>query len=489
MSFGSGFDPSREWLGIDAVDLANPFRALGLAATEADPAAVTAAAERLLARLRGVDPGPFRLAHESLRKRIEACREEVLAVVATRPRPAVVGGFVPPPLPPGLATTGAGGPAAAAMPAPPTPPWPRPAAEPLATAPVPDADATEPAAFELRRPTRRTSAATGAAPALASLLAVIAALVAAYVLWPTLADSARRPRQVAAGTPVGASPAAAVPQSAAQAADQDSDAAVTSQDPPAARPVDAEPVQVLAQPVDEEPVRPRRPPRPRPVARMETDTAPESDRSEPIPFETAPPQPNREQRARAARAVKNALEQAYAAIRSDQFDTADERLAAAASLAAEDDDLTTRILSWQQFSRDARAFIRHREQALDAANAGGDYEVRTTNGTMTRISVIESTPEKFVYRSAGRNVRGSRSEIPGPILTAIVREWFAADGRPANSVFLGVHLLTKEKPNLGAVRREWDRARHGGEDVSNLEPLLDDPIIRAAAEPAPGRGQ
>jgi hypothetical protein len=470
MSVGSGFDPSREWLGIDAVDLADPFRALGLAATEADPAVVTAAAERLLARLRDVAPGPFRLAHESLRKRIEACREEVLAVVATRPRPAASGTFVPPPLPPGLATSNAGGP---------------PAAGPMTTASVPDADAAEPAAFQLRRSTRRAPSSSGAAPALVSLLAVVAGGVAAYVLWPNLADAVRRPRQVATRTPLGSSPTAAVPQPVVRVSPQDSEPASTPREPSAAQSVDAEPI-------DEEPVRPRRPPRPRPAAEMETGTAPDSDRSEPIPFEPAPPQPSREQRARAAKAVKNALDDAYAAIRSDQFDTADARIAAAARLAAEDDDLNKRILSWQQFSQDARAFIRYREQALDAANAGGDYAVRRADGSMTRISVIESTPEKFVYRSAGRNMSGPRSKIPPPILTAIVREWFAADGRPANSVFLGVHLLTKEKPNLGAVRQEWDRARQGGADVSNLEPLLDDPIIRAAAaaeEPAPGRGQ
>lgn len=482
MSVGNGFDPSREWLGIDAVDLADPFRALGLAATEADPAVVTAAAERLLARLRGVDPGPFRLAHESLRKRIEACRAEVLAVVATRPRPTAAGGFVPPP-PPGLATTGAGGPPAAAMPAP--PPLPRPAVGPMATAPVPVADEGEQAVFQLNRPARRTPDSTGVAPALASLLAVVAVVVAAYVLWPALADFVKRPRQVARETPVLSSPAAAVPPPAAATPDRDSDPAFTPREPPPAQPVDG-------QPVDAEPIRPRRPPRPRPVARMEPGTAADSDRSEPIPFEptppgpptpvAAPPQPSREQRARAAAGVQKALGEAYAAIRSDEFDTADERVAAAARLAAEDDDLTRRILPWQQFARDARAFIQYREKALDAANAGGDYEVRRADGTMTRISVIESTPEKFVYRSAGRNMWGPRSKIPGPILTAIVREWFAADGRPANSVFLGVHLLTKEKPNLGAVRREWDRARQGGEDVANLEPLLDDPIIRAAAE-------
>ncbi len=489
MSVGRGFDPSREWLGIDAVDLADPFRALGLAATEADPAVVTAAAERLLARLRGVAPGPFRLAHESLRKRIEACREEVLAVVATRPRPAAVGGFVPPPLP-GLATAGAGGPPAAAMPAPPPPPLPRPAAGPVATSPVPGADEVESPAFQFNRPIRRTPASTGAAAALVSLLAVAAVVVAAYVLWPALAELVKRPRQVATETPVPSSPGAAVPPPAAATPERDSDPAFTSRDPLPAQPLEG-------QPVDAEPVRPRRPPRPRPVARMEPGTADDSDRSEPIPFEPgpptpvpAPPQPSREQRARAAAGVQQALGEAYAAIRSDEFDTADERVAAAASLAAENDDLTRRILPWQQFARDARAFIQYREQALDAANAGGDYEVRTADGTMTRISVIESTPEKFVYRSAGRNIRGPRAKIPGPILTAIVREWFAADGRPANSVFLGVHLLTKEKPNLAAVRREWDRARQGGEDVSNLEPLLDDPIIRAAAEkPAPGRGQ
>lgn len=486
MSVGSGFDPSREWLGIDAVDLADPFRALGLAATESDPDIVNAAAERLLARLGGVAPGPFRLAHDSLRRRIEACREEVLAVVAARPRPAAAAasGFVPPP-PPGLAAAGAGGIPTGAVPAtpwtpPPVPP-PMPSAEPTAPGPLPDAEAAGPSVIELRRSARRARGPTDATPALVSLLAVIAAGVAAYMLWPYLADAARGPRQVARGSRAVSSPAAAVPRPKVPAPAQDPEPAFDREERPRARPVDAEPD------------RPRRPPLPRPVPPVEPGTAPESERPEPRPSEptpsgpptpvSAPPQPSREQRARAAAAVQQALEEAYASLRQGKFEAADRQVAAAARLAEPFDGFDDRVTAWRQLAVYARQAAALRDRAL--GEASGDYDVGRT-----RIAVIESTPDVFKYRVRGETRRVPPADIPTPVVTAIMRAWFRADDQPGNHVFLGVHLLLGKPPVPPVARAEWDRARQRGEDVANLEPLLDDPIIRAAAqEPVPGRDQ
>ncbi|NDC62974.1 MAG: hypothetical protein EBZ59_03085, partial [Planctomycetia bacterium] len=79
------FDPCRQWLGIDAVELAEPRRVLGLAPTESDPLAVIRAADARLSRLRSVAAGPFEMARTSLIRRVEEAREAVLVELASRP--------------------------------------------------------------------------------------------------------------------------------------------------------------------------------------------------------------------------------------------------------------------------------------------------------------------------------------------------------------------------------------------------------------------
>jgi hypothetical protein len=74
-----------------------------------------------------------------------------------------------------------------------------------------------------------------------------------------------------------------------------------------------------------------------------------------------------------------------------------------------------------------------------------------------------------------------RANVPPPIVTAILRAWFAAADQPGNHVFLGTYLLARSEPNARLAAAEWNLAGQRGEDVSNLEPLLKDPIIRAAA--------
>lgn len=442
MSGGIGFDPSREWLGIDAVDLADPFRVLGLDADVADSASATAAAARLQDRLRGIDPGPFKRAHEALVQRIETCRDEVLATIAAR-RPQ----FVPPPPPAGVAAATLG-PAFTAPSFPPPPPIP---AGPSAIDPVSPLPATaEPELVVVRRtaPARRSNPSV--APTLLSLFALTLVGVAAYRLWPQ--PVAKRPQ--ADATQVAVRPPQPAPAASGPAAPRP---------PIAVTPRPASPITPVA-------------PSPAATPAINDESTPPTP-PQPRPEPTAPPQPDPQAIARRVAAIEKALQAAYEAIRADEFDTADRQVAAAARLAGDDDVLTQRVTRWQQFTRYARQAADFRDQALNAANTGGDYDVGGQ-----KIAVVESTPQRFVYRKAGRNVAFTpRSTAPDPVVTTILRAWFAADQQSGNDVFLGTHLIARREPNLRLAAAAWERARQGGEDVSLLVPLLTDPVVRAVA--------
>ena len=457
MSGGIAFDPSREWLGIDAVDLGDPFRVLGLPADVSDPTIVAAAAARLQAKLQAVAPGPFKVAHEALVRRIDACRDEVLAAVAA---PERTGAAPPPPPPP---------------PPLPSPSWLPSAPPPLAdgaVAAAPAARAIEPDAMAVRTTVPRRSRPTNPLPALLSLLAVLATAVAAYVCWPQaggnlwpadprVTATARQPR---AASPPAAAPPPAAPSAGGSVSPAPAAAPVEPPAKPAAALTPAPAPAPVAAPDDPSPASPAAPqPAPQP--------APPPSPAEPEP----PPRPDPRAQARVAAAVEAALREAYEAIRADEFDTADRKVAAAARVAAADDALADRVTNWQQFARYARQAADYREQALDAAHNGGDYDIGGQ-----KIAVVESTPGRFVYRKAGRNVQiKPRTMTPGPVVTAILRQWFAADPRPGNEVFLGAHLVARREPNLKLAATAWERARREGEDVSRLVPLLTDPIVRA----------
>jgi hypothetical protein len=452
MSGGIDFDPSREWLGIAAIDLGDPVRALGLTGDVSDPAIVTAAATRLLDRLRGIDPGPFKLAHEALVQRIETSRDELLAIIAAR-SPRVV-----PPPPPTEDAASILGSAVAAPPG--SPPLVVPAAtndgssaEPPAHAP---AQAAEPEVIVVRRSAPVRRAQPSVMPALLSLLALMLVGVAVYRFWPRPAGQ-RSPRD---------EPRVAVLPRPPRPPTSD----VTDPRPPiAVSPVPAPPI---LPPAASPPAPPSGGAAPAPASPSQPPATPPSP-----PPPPAPPEPDPQARARAAELVADALRAAYDAIRADDFNTADRQVATAARLAAQDDALTQRVTCWRQFARYARQAAGFREQALDAANAGGDFDVGNK-----RIAVIESTRERFVYRREGRNVAFTpRSAAPDPVVTAILRTWFAAADKPGNHVFLGTHLVARREPNLRLAAAAWERAREGGEDVSLLVPLLTDAVIRAVA--------
>ncbi|MEI6506536.1 MAG: hypothetical protein WCO90_11760, partial [Planctomycetota bacterium] len=96
------FDPCREWLGIDAVDLASPHEVLGLGVDESDALTIVRAADARLSALRAIDPGPFDRAHAAIVARVAEARDALLknltgtADNARRPGPA---GFSAPPPP------------------------------------------------------------------------------------------------------------------------------------------------------------------------------------------------------------------------------------------------------------------------------------------------------------------------------------------------------------------------------------------------------
>jgi len=457
MSSGIGFDPSREWLGIDAVDLGDPFRVLGLPADVSDPAIVTAAATRLLDRLHGIDPGPFKIAHEALVQRIETCRDELLATVAARsPR------FVPPP-----PQAGGAAPIHAASTAAPSglPPLVVPAAMNDGCPAEPLAPATEPEVVVVRRSTPVRRPQPSAMPALLSLLALTVVGVAAYRFWP---------RPAAAGSQRDEPRLAKLPQPP----DPPTSDVIDSRPPSAVSPVPVPPTRPPTRPpVASPPTPPSSDAKPAAVTQPQPQPSPPPQPQPSPPPQPAPPAPDPQARARAAILVEDALRAAYDAIRADDFNTANRQVATAARLAAQDDALTQRVTCWRQFARYASQAADYREQALDAANAGGDFDVGNK-----RIAVIESTRQRFVYRREGRNVAFTpRSTAPDPVVTAILRAWFAAADKPGNDVFLGVHLVARREPNLRLAAQAWERARQGGEDVSLLVPLLADGVIRDVA--------
>jgi hypothetical protein len=69
------FDPCRQWLGIDAVELVTPHRVLGISPLETDPLVIVRAADQKLGVLRSIDPGPLGRARDALVTRVEQARD------------------------------------------------------------------------------------------------------------------------------------------------------------------------------------------------------------------------------------------------------------------------------------------------------------------------------------------------------------------------------------------------------------------------------
>jgi hypothetical protein len=201
-------------------------------------------------------------------------------------------------------------------------------------------------------------------------------------------------------------------------------------------------------------------------ARMATEQA-GGDEAEPADADNAA------ERAGIAAAVNDALAKAYEALCGEDFDAADRLLAAAEKDVGNDVEAATRVQRWQLLAGYAREFTRFRGEAFASAHAGREYEV-----DREVVSIIEITPDLFIYKKAGRIERVPRGEVDRRLEMAIVETWFAGDGRAANHLFLGAGWLCHDPPAVRRARAEWQIAGAGGEQVAPLLALLDDPVLR-----------
>lgn len=524
----SGFDPCKQWLGIDALSLGDPWLVLGVARGETNPLAIVRAADAKLTILRGVPAGPLSIARDALVKRVEAARDELLASAAQAIQTAQ-----PPLAPPTLA---------APPPRPTYAPPPVPMAPPVPQMPAPSEQA--PVVRLSKQPVARQSSVGPAVVAVISILAVVAAAyVASQVLERRKQETRRKPDEVAVvpkptstgkdrqpdrqpetkqpdmkqpegKQPEAKQPASSAPGDAAESAvdvsmpakgKRPAEAAgeVTPKDPPpsedpAASPSRGRKPQDNGRPADDPASEPRPEPRPeepdakpkpdapapdedpemrsKPKPGSRPDAEPEPDVAPSSPKPTAVPEPEDTD---AATAVTKLLREAYAALGENEFETAKAALKTAVAKADGDDKLSLRVNCFRQLAQYAEQFIGYRDEAFKAAADGGIYEL--SGGRM--LSIVEISDEELVYK-AGTNKRIPRDEIPPAWMQAIITKWFAGEDKPGNHVFLGVYHVVKEKPDLEGAENEWRLAEFGGENVSFLTPLLRDPIIVAKVKDA-----
>ena len=505
------FDPCRQWLGIDAVDLTNPRRVLGLLPSESDPLVVLRAADARLTVLKGIAPGPFDMARNALIKRVEEAREAVLAQVAATPKQqAPVGTSFTMPPPPGgsLPRAQASASDMSGIPSfsPPAPPMPQAAGRipnvPVVPAvPLPhgtpeaspwneraDADHGGSVSVKTRPVYRKQSSGAG------TLLLLLVGLGAAVggLLWMKMsADDQRKEarRQVATAEQrdqqnsadedepepqktVTKRPAA-MRRPERDPNDTTSDDAVSTSAPPR-----REPMPVRRRPEPE----PETTPEPEPETTPEPEPVPEptdgppvaepaapDETDSPVPPSAEPPAPEE-----TAAEINRLLAEVFAALQEQQFDAA--QLAAKAADKKAAGPAQKRVVSWDSLITYAKGFADYRSQALAAMKPGQEYEIDDK-----KIAVIEIDAEKFIYRYAGKNKTVSADKIPGAILMTIVTEWF--DRNPANNLYIGAYHATKAEPDLEKARASWQLANARGADASALLPLLDDPVlVKAAAD-------
>jgi len=510
------FDPCREWLGIDAVDLGDPGRVLGLPPGCRDAGLIGRAAETRLEALRQVAPGPFAKAHAAIVARVEEARDSLLAAAfsgASSAPPAQAGStFASPPPPAGTATSRWAGVGAASHAAP----------DAAATGfPVPSDDAEPVLAPALRRPAARNrSSSSGAGGLLLTSFALLAAAVAVLAFLVLRPDPLGD--RVAVKQPVPTT--ATSPTSGAKPAGGGGGATRPSQPPtprhpekPAPAPETPPAATVAPSDPGAEPGAPRRPERnaeQRPSnddmqesaaeqsalqqreaerlrrekqeqARRDAEMAEqkaaaaardaEEARRKAEMAAAADAQQADQERARMQEAVDKSLGDAFKALQRGEFDTADRAIAAAGNHVGDDVEAATRIERWRLLATYAREFVGFREQAIAAANAGREFQV---DGKP--FAVIEITPAMFIYKLAGKIERVPRERVDPRIELAVVEGWFEADGRAANHLFLGARWLCLDPPNPSRARAEWRIAGDGGEQVAPLNALLEDPVIRRA---------
>jgi hypothetical protein len=210
----------------------------------------------------------------------------------------------------------------------------------------------------------------------------------------------------------------------------------------------------------------------------QTGTSPETGGSPQPSSETEPAsEPDRPESVNEPPGIgpEDLLQQAFGALQRQEFTAAKDALDAARK-AAVNRTLKKRIASFAELAEYAEKFSGYRSQAMAALRAGIEYDIPTAKQPR-KIAIVEITDKEIIYREAGRNSRWPRDKIPAGVLTHIVREWF--DERPENHLFMGAYFATKPEPDLANARSEWMKAKAGGVDVSDLLPLLDDPLLKA----------
>jgi hypothetical protein len=454
------FDPCKQWLGIDAVDLGDPRRVLGLPAGQLDSQTIIRAATNKLSLLQSVQPGAFAMAHAALIRRVTESRDALLAEsVASAPVR-----FSMPPPPPGVAAM-APPPVPPAFTMPPVPPVP-PVAPTVSTSPAVSA-ADEPViALRTRTvPNHRPKSAAGPVVMLAvAALSAVVAIMGYQAYLQRLAPPKNKNREVAT-IEREPEPPVARPNEPDMADPPRSDDPVAT--PPTSRPRPAPPSEPEPEPEPEPGPAATAAPDPKPAAAEMTTPAPEPPKPPP-----APPTPSDDE---SMRKVVALLQEAFRAMQRQDFQESTRALEAARKAAA-DEAMLERVTSFEELGSCAEKFSEFREQALADLRPGMEYEVPTAKSAR-RIAIVEVNDDEIVYREAGRNDRWPRDKIPAAVLTHIVREWF--DGRPDNHLFLGAYFATKPEPDLANARAAWSTARDRGADAAGLLPLLEDPLLTA----------
>ena len=426
------FDPCREWLGIDPVDLADPCSVLGLPAGDHPAAVIAEAAATRLKHLGEIAPGPFEKARQTLVKRVEEARDRLLetAVPASEP----------------VASEPVGLPAGRAGPAEPWNPTLPPTAAATPTGPeakLPPLSGTSSVRPRRRRRGSRSSGLTCAVISIMALLAAAVAVLAVVVVQNPFGQPDSTNARVALRTDRKAPARSPQPKA--------SDAAGKSK--PARPPAAVQPRQPKTRPSPAPPDAPADPPGNRPPA--DDKAAPEPPAASQPPAEDKARR-EREMQAAAAmtaerrRAIDTLLTEAFTSLQAEEFDAADASIKKAYQTAGDDVEAATRAEAWRALATCARQFIGHRDEAFKAASAGREYEA---GGKV--FAIIEITPTLVVYKFEGRIVRVPREQLDPALAMAIVDKWFAADGRAANHLFLGARWLCDTPPNPRRARAEW----------------------------------
>ena len=467
------FDPCRQWLGIDAVDLGNARLVLGVSPQEADPLVVLRAAEARLNLLRAISPGPFAMARAGLIKRVEEAREKLLAEIAASPPQPQTGAAV-----------------AFAMPAPPSqraapaaavPAMQQgvvPGAPPIVSAAVPPVPPTVPGgAFHsggggvetiaIRTTVYRKKTPVAGIALTVLALSALAGWLVYYTAYGKLKDgklkTAKSGERHTAHVELAADPVRPPQKNSRRAvkdddgpADPSSDRAVSTSKPPSQRTERTRPSRPEPEP-EEEPM----PAEEKPAEIKRVNEKPEEDKPA-----DAPPA---EAMAKADSRLDATLAEALESLRREEDDTVT-RLLVVASKQADGDDAKERVTGWKLLATYYKGFLDYREKALAAVKPGDEYDVKNQ-----KVGVVEVDDEKFIYRTAGGNKTVARDKIPAGIVLAIVMQWF--DENPANDLYLGAYHLAKPEPDPERAREHWQQALAAGADASGLLPLLDDPVF------------